>query len=214
MILSSDQARSFYNWFGARQDLQRLYEDPAIDVLLAHAGFDDATAIVELGCGTGRLAERLFRTCLPRAATYFGVDISETMVALASERLRPWADRAKVRLTDGSLRLPVANGSYDRFLSTYVLDLLSLDDIGVALREARRVLIPGGRLCLASLTFGRSTWSRAVCRLWQEVHARRPMWVGGCRPLELSSFVRGDWRVLHSEVVCTMGVCTEIVVAT
>ena len=136
------------------------------------------------------------------------------MVELAGERLRPWADRAEVRLTDGSLRLPVASGSYDRFLSTYVLDLLSVDDIRLALREARRVLVPGGRLCLASLTFGRSTWSRVVSRLWQGVHARRPMWVGGCRPLALSSFIHGDWRVLHSEVVCTMGICTEVVVAT
>ena len=212
-MLTHEQARRFYDWFGSRQDLQRIYEDRSIDVLVEHSAFDRARAVVELGCGTGRLAERLLRTCLPPDATYIGLDISETMVDLGREHVRPWHERADVRLSDGSLRLTLPDRSCDRFVSTYVLDLLTEDDIRSALDEAHRVLVPGGMLCLASLTFGRTAWSRAMCRLWTRVHARHPMWVGGCRPLELTSFLDDRWAIVHQQVVCTLGICTEIVVA-
>jgi ubiquinone/menaquinone biosynthesis C-methylase UbiE len=211
--LSPREARAFYDRFGSKQDLQRFYEDPAIDVLLRHSAFETASAVVELGCGTGRLAERLLRQRLSPQATYVGLDISRTMIELARNRLRPWADRTKVELTEGSPTLPLNDRTCDRFLSTYVLDLLSEEDIGTALREARRVLIPGGRLCLAGLTFGQTPASRLLCRLWTAVHSMRPQLVGGCRPLRLEAFTGADWRVLHREVVCTFGLCTEVLIA-
>jgi ubiquinone/menaquinone biosynthesis C-methylase UbiE len=49
-----------------------------------------------------------------------------------------------VELSDGSPRLPAGDGEYDRFVSTYVLDLLSAADTVDLLAEAHRVLRPGG----------------------------------------------------------------------
>jgi ubiquinone/menaquinone biosynthesis C-methylase UbiE len=212
-VLSHEQARAFYDRFGTKQDLQGFYENPAIEVLLRHAGFESARAVVEFGCGTGRLAERLLRERLPAEATYGGFDVSETMVGLASARVAPWRGRARVQRTEGPPRLPLADGACDRFLSTYVLDLLSEDDIRAALREARRVLASGGRLCLASLTFGQTVPSGAVCRLWTAIHSLSPRLVGGCRPLRLLGFTASGWKVLHREVVCSLGICTEVLVA-
>jgi hypothetical protein len=40
--LTREQARSFYNRFGRKQDWQRLYEGPAIRDLLAHGAFENA----------------------------------------------------------------------------------------------------------------------------------------------------------------------------
>jgi trans-aconitate methyltransferase len=54
--LTSEQARRVYDRVGRAQDWQRFYEDAATADLVAHAGFDAAHSIVELGCGTGRLA--------------------------------------------------------------------------------------------------------------------------------------------------------------
>jgi ubiquinone/menaquinone biosynthesis C-methylase UbiE len=212
-VLSHDEARTFYDRFGAKQDLQRFYEDPAIKVLLAHADFANANAIVELGSGTGRLAAHLLRDVLPPRARYVGFDISQTMANLAENRLRRWSDRAQVRLTEGSPELPLEDASCDRFLATYVLDLLSEPDIRAVLAEARRVLVPGGRLCLASLTFGNSPASRLVCRVWTALHSVRPRMVGGCRPLHLGAFLDESWRVVHEETLCAFGICTEVLVA-
>jgi ubiquinone/menaquinone biosynthesis C-methylase UbiE len=212
-VLSHQEAKAFYDRFGRKQDLQRIYEDPAIEVLLRHAAFESASAVVEFGCGTGRLAERLLREQLPGRATYLGLDISRTMIELTRARLEPWADRAKVQLTEGLPGLPVADRDCDRFLSTYVLDLLSEEEIRSTLHEARRVLAPGGLLCLASLTFGQTLPSRLVCRIWTTVHSLRPRLVGGCRPLRLEAFTGSDWQVLHRQVLCTFGICTEVLIA-
>lgn len=142
--LSHEEARAFYDRFGRKQDLKRVYEDPAIKVLLEYAGFESAKAVVELGCGTGRLAARLLEECLPSDATYVGFDISRTMVELAQNRVAPGASRAKVQLTDGSASLGVGDDAADRFLSTYVFDLLSAQEIRTVLGEAQRLLVPGG----------------------------------------------------------------------
>jgi ubiquinone/menaquinone biosynthesis C-methylase UbiE len=212
-VLSHQEARAFYDRFGRKQDLQRIYEDAAIEVLLRQAAFERARAVLEFGCGTGRLAQRLLSERLPAQATYHGLDVSRTMVELTRARIAPWAGRASVELTEGAPELPVADASCDRFLSCYVLDLLSEDEIRVTLREARRVLSPEGRLCLASLTFGQTLPARVVSRVWRALHSASPRLVGGCRPLRLQSFLGPDWRILHCEVVCRLGICTEVLIA-
>ena len=47
--LDLEQARAFYDRFGARQDRQAFYED----------AFERARGVPEFGCGTGRFAEVL-----------------------------------------------------------------------------------------------------------------------------------------------------------
>ncbi len=212
--LSRSEARAFYDAFGAKQDRQAFYEDPAIADLIAHADFEHARAVLEFGCGTGRLAERLLADHLPPDARYRGADISATMVDLARRRLAPWHGRAAVRLTPGSPALDAADGSADRFVSTYVLDLLSPQDIRALLEEARRVLNAEGLLCLASLTPGQTFPARIVTALWRAVYGIDPKRVGGCRPVRLSEFLAGpDWHILHRRVVSPVGISSEIVVA-
>ena len=94
--LSHVEARAFYDWFGAKQDSQRFYEDQAVADLIIHADFDQARAVYEFGCGTGRLAKRLLSSYLPPDCRYQAVDISATMVRLAQERLARWSERVRV----------------------------------------------------------------------------------------------------------------------
>ena len=212
-VLSHQEARAFYDRLGSRLESQRFYEDPAMAVLLATGAFEDASAVVEFGCGTGRLAERLLRERLPSHATYVGFDVSPTMVELARSRLAPWKERALVHLTAGAPALPVADHAFDRFLSTYVLDLLSQEEIDEVLSEARRVLSPNGWLCLASLTWGQTPISRLVCGVWSRIDAWRPQLVGGCRPLRLDALAGPSWRAHARRVICTFGICTEVLVS-
>ncbi len=212
--LGYDRARAFYDRFGARQDAQGFYEDAPLDRLVAEGRFGTARAVVEMGCGTGRLAERLLQEVLPGDARYLGLDISPVMVRLASARLAPWRGRAEIRLTDGTMRLPTGDGWADRFVSTYVADLLSESDIRALISEAGRVLAPGGLLCLASLTHGRTWPSRAVSRLWSLVHRLAPERVGGCRPIRLSRFVTGPaWMTLHDSTLAPFAIPSEVLIA-
>jgi ubiquinone/menaquinone biosynthesis C-methylase UbiE len=213
-LFSPGEAKRFYDWLGSGLDLQRVFEDPAMDALVAHGGFDRARSVFELGCGTGRFAERLLARVLPGDARYEGADVSETMAGLATKRLRPWAARARVRLTDGSLATADAGGSFDRFVSTYVFDLLSADDIRTVLAEASRLLTPDGRLCLASMTLGPGGAPRVFTAVWTALHAFNPWLVGGCRPLRLRQALLADgWRLLYRDVLVAFGVPSEVIVA-
>ncbi len=212
-LFSHEQARAFYDRFGAWQDRQRFYEDDAVEEMLRHMALDEARSVCEFGCGTGRLAETLMRERLPERARYLGVDVSATMVALARRRLAPFGDRAGVRLTDGAPRLDLPDACVDRFLSTYVLDLLGAEDIRTLLSEAHRVLEPGGRLGLASLTRGTTLASKLVMKGWTLLRRMSPALVGGCRPIALETYVGGIWDVRHRATVVRFGMPSEVLVA-
>jgi len=215
VVLSREEARGFYDRFGSRQDSQGFYEDPALRQLVDHAGFEQASAVFELGCGTGRFAGELLGSRLPSTATYIGTDPSSTMADLARRRLAPWGDRARIALSDDSGRFPLPAHSVDRVIATYVLDLMSEEDIHDSLAESRRVLVDGGRLCLVSLTHGVSVGSRLVIALWSLVFRLNAALVGGCRPIELAGYLPPtDWCIVHRGVVTPFGVPSEILVAT
>ncbi len=211
---SAAEARRFYDRFGRLQDIQVLYEGRALRWLEEAGRFQSARAVFEFGCGTGAFARRLLERRLPEDARYVGVDVSETMVRIARRRLERWRGRAEIRLVSGSLPLPDADGVYDRFVSNYVFDLLPGPEIAAVLAEARRILAADGLLCLASLTHGATPAARFVSRVWSRVHAWKPWWTGGCRPIELLEFVRPpDWLVLERKVLTQLGISSELVVA-
>lgn len=212
-MLSHEKARAFYDWFGTKQDWQRFYEYPAVDSLVRHLSLASAKSVIEFGCGTGRLAGSLLADHLPADAEYLSLDVSPVMVGLTEGRLARFGDRARVLLTTGETTLPVASGSFDRFISTYVLDLLTEDDVRSLVAEAHRVLALGGLLGLVSLTHGFTPLSRVFEKVWVTLHRANPAFVGGCRPISLQRFVRGAWAIRHAQKIARFGVPSEVLVA-
>lgn len=213
-LLSHDEARRFYDRFGAKQDAQAFYERPALERLIAGLRLGEARAVVEFGCGTGRLAAELLEAHLQPGCRYLGLDLSATMVALARARVARFGARAEVRQTDGAPRIEAPDGAFDRFVSTYVFDLLPEPEIRLLLAEAHRVLAPGGLLGVAGLTYGRRGLPGAVSRIWQGIHQLHPALLGGCRPIALESYLRErGWRLLQRSVVAPFAIASEAVVA-
>lgn len=216
--LSRDRARRFYDRLGAGQDSQTWYEAPALARLVEQADLAAASAVVEIGCGTGRFAAELLDAPLtagdpPSGATYRGFDLSPTMVDLARRRLASFGERARAETTSGEPPLPLADGCCDRVLSTYVFDLLPEDEIAAWAAEARRLLRPGGRLCLAGIAPGTGLGSKLVMGLWSGVHRLAPVVVGGCRPLHVAPLLGDGWQVLHRSTVVAWGIASEVLVA-
>ena len=214
MVLTNAQAKAFYDRFGEKQDAQSFYEDSALDELVSHAAFGQAEKIFEFGCGTGRFASRLLAEHLSPSASYLGMDLSQTMVEIARQRIASYAGRAKVVQSDGSICFPLDDHSVDRVIATYVFDLLSEADIRQAISEAHRVLMPGGKLCLVSLAQGVSFGSRIVAALWSALFRLHAGLVGGCRPIQLSPLFEPDvWSVDYREIIVQFGVPSEVLIA-
>ena len=92
---------------------------------------------LDAGCGTGFLALEL----AARGHRVTGIDFAPSMVARAQEKAA--ASGLAVRFEQGDAEnLPYPNGSFDLVISRYSAHHWS--DLGVALREVRRVLKPGG----------------------------------------------------------------------
>ena len=97
-------------------------------------------SLLDLGTGTGRMLE-LFGPEIERG---LGLDLSLDMLLLARDRLeRAGLKNCSVRQGD-LYDLPLGNDTFDVIILHQVLHFL--DDGGRAIREAARVLRPGGRL--------------------------------------------------------------------
>ncbi len=214
MLFTRPQAKAFYDRFGSKQDAQAFYEDAPLDDLITHAAFDRCASVFELACGTGRLAQRLLSRHLPSSASYLGIDLSSTMVGLARRRIAPYAPRAQVALSDGAMVFPLPDHSVDRVVCVYLFDLLPEDDIRQAIAEAHRVLMPGGKLCLTSLSEGVTVASRIVTVLWSLAFRLHAPLVGGCRPLRLDAFFdQQSWSLERRNMVVKFGVPSEVIIA-
>lgn len=207
--LTQTETEKFYDALGAKQDGAGYYEDVTLAQLTRFADFESATSIVELGCGTGRFAEEMLRV---NNASYWGCDVSATMIQLSKKRLAIFGERVTLVKTSGDVYLPLPDNSADRFVSNYVLDILSADEIEAVLGEAKRILKPDGLLCLTGLTHGKGLFSKAWTAFWNLRFDLNPKWVGGCRPVALREFLEG-WELVHHDVVTAGWICSEVLVA-
>jgi len=106
-------------------------------------------SVLEIGVGAGTDFIRFARA----GAKATGVDLTEHAIALVRERLDNEGLDAELRQADAE-RLPFDDDSFDRVYSWGVLH--HTPDTERAVREAIRVLKPGGRLCV--MLYSRHSW--------------------------------------------------------
>ncbi|MHA7277026.1 class I SAM-dependent methyltransferase [Arthrobacter sp. Hz1] len=112
--------------------------------------------ILEVAIGTG-----LNLPHLPPGARVTGVDLSPAMLAVAVDRARRLGRDVDVRVGNAE-QLPFDDNSFDSVICG--LSLCGIPDPEAAVREAWRVLVPGGRLLL--LDHVASTWPPIYALQW------------------------------------------------
>jgi ubiquinone/menaquinone biosynthesis C-methylase UbiE len=136
-------AQSYFRAHAAEWDrIRKLHvADDAVEGAIRAALADKPfRSLLDLGTGTGRMLE-LFGPEIERG---LGLDLSLDMLLLARDRLeRAGLKHCSVRQGD-IYDLPLPNESYDVVIVHQVLHFL--DDGARAIKEAARVLRPGGRL--------------------------------------------------------------------
>jgi ubiquinone/menaquinone biosynthesis C-methylase UbiE len=98
---------------------------------------------LDLGCGEGRFCRMLAE----RGATVTGIDPIAAMTSAARAR----GDASHHYVRTGAEALPFADASFDLAIS--YITLVDIFDYASAIREAARVLRPGGRFVVANLNF-------------------------------------------------------------
>jgi ubiquinone/menaquinone biosynthesis C-methylase UbiE len=109
--------------------------------LVAQADIAPGRHVLDIGCGTGNLT--LLVKALHPGAEVVGLDPDPK--ALTRAQRKAGERGLALRLDHGFAdALPYADASFDRVLSALMLHHLTLDEKARTLREARRVLRPGG----------------------------------------------------------------------
>lgn len=115
---------------------------PVVDGVVARAALRSDQRVLDLGTGTGAVAERAAALVGP-SGRVLGVDISPEMLARARRRVTT-RGLTNVAFREGRAEaLPVEDAAYDAVLAS--LSLMYVIDRAAAAREIARVLRPGGR---------------------------------------------------------------------
>ncbi|MBD3348991.1 MAG: methyltransferase domain-containing protein [Candidatus Eisenbacteria bacterium] len=133
-----------------RSFVVRLLDLTVMDdfVVLALGDSLAGSRILDVGCGTGRLLERLADSGTWQLA---GSDLAQRMLDVADGKLRGLGIDVELRAADAESALPWPADSFDVVTNTGVLH--HLYGLSAALAEMRRVLRPGGRLVVADPCF-------------------------------------------------------------
>lgn len=122
----------------------RAWKRRLIDLSAARPG----TRALDLACGTGDITFAL----AGRGARAVGLDVTLRMLELASRKARPGAPEVPQGFVAGDMMaLPFPGGAFD--LVTVGYGIRNVPQIGPALQEIYRVLVPGG--WLLSLDFNK-----------------------------------------------------------
>lgn len=139
----ADQAQAYFAAHAERWDAIRSLHVPEAQVeraILEALGDEPITDLLDLGTGTARMLE-IFA---PRITRGLGVDLSPHMLSIARVNLeRAGVRNCSVRQSD-IYAVPLPRGGFDAIIIHQVLHFL--DEPARAIREAARLLRPGGRL--------------------------------------------------------------------
>jgi ubiquinone/menaquinone biosynthesis C-methylase UbiE len=169
--------------------------------LLAPSGSEH---ILEIGCGTGHALVDIAKRLSPKGRV-FGIDVSRGMLEIAEKSVQDAAlgERiAELRLGDAK-ELPYESDAFDAVFASFTLELFSEAEISVVLGEISRVLRPGGRLGVVSLSTTHE--SLAIVDVYRFLHRHFPHIVD-CQPIDARSYLeRAGFEILAAEGVSIWG---------
>ncbi|HXP83535.1 MAG TPA: methyltransferase domain-containing protein [Bryobacteraceae bacterium] len=144
----ADRTRRIYDSVASVYPVSTFFfHSKAHTCALKHSGIRNGMRVLEVATGSGEMFKRLVRA--NPDGTTFGLDLSPNMAAHTLRRARKERPHAAAHCGAVDVRhLPFPNASFDAVMCCYLLELLSQDDIGLTLREIRRVLRADGSFSL------------------------------------------------------------------
>jgi ubiquinone/menaquinone biosynthesis C-methylase UbiE len=179
----------------------------AVDLLNISAG----ETLLEIGCGTGTSSLQMLKRVEPGGFVY-GIDLSAKMLSVAQKKLQRSGIKKGIGFFSGdAVKLPLPARSITGILMNFTIELFCDEEIAVILAECGRVLCPGGRLGVLSMSKYQSQARLLKPYIW--MHDHFPAWID-CRPILLQqTLIQSGFKIVKSRQDALFGLPIEIVLA-
>ncbi len=156
-----------------RREYLRDFAQPVADWMIAALDPRPGQTILEVGAGTGETGFAAARL-IGDSGRLISTDLPPTMVEVAKRRAEELGIRnAEFHIMDAE-HLDLDDDSVDGVLCRWAFMLMA--DPGAAMRESRRVLRPGGKLCLAVMGGApENSWASTVAKSIVQLGLTPPM---------------------------------------
>ena len=157
----ADRTRRVYDRIAGVYHLSTLFfHSRAHRCALEVSGIRDGMRVLEVATGSGEMFRRLVG--VNRNGLTCGVDLSPNMASRTWRRVRKSHPEARTTCQAVDARhMPFRDGAFDAVVCCYLLELLSGEDIELALREFRRVLQSRGTFTLTLIGENTDLFNRA-----------------------------------------------------
>ena len=155
-----------YDWLlrAATLGFERRFRERILDAADTRPG----DRLLDVGCGTGTLALLARRRVGPQGRVT-GIDPSPEMIARARDKAAAGGGAAHFELA-AIEKLPFPDASFDVVTSSLMFHHLNRPLQLAGLDEIRRVLAPGGRLCIVDFDGGGPLFHRIAAHLAAHHH--------------------------------------------
>lgn len=157
----AERTRRVYDRIAGVYHLSTLFfHSRAHRCALEISGIRDGMSVLEVATGSGEMFRRLVG--VNRHGLTCGVDLSPNMAARTWRRVRKSNPDARTTCNAVDARhMPFRDASFDAVVCCYLFELLSAEDIELALREFRRVLRRRGTFTLTLIGENTDLFNRA-----------------------------------------------------
>ncbi len=201
-----DRLSKFYDFLTAA--LERKYAEMALERLFVKKG----EAVLEIGFGSGHCLRGIAQS-VGKSGRAYGIDISTGMLEVTKRKLEraQLMDRVELYCGDAA-SLPYDDNTFDAIFVSFTLELFDTPEIPKVLAEVKRVLKPGGRLGVVSMS--KEDEGSMLVRLYEWVHKKWPKYID-CRPIYVEQSLKdAEYKIKSKEKVSLLGLLSgEIVIA-
>lgn len=209
---TKEEAKRFYDRISRYYDyftlaFERKYAEMALEGLSIREG----ETVLEIGFGTGHCLKRIAELVGQMGKAY-GIDISSGMMGITRRRIEKGglANRVDLRLGD-AVSLPFNDSKLDAVFMSFTLELFDTPEILKVLKQILRVLKPGGRFGVASMS--KENGKSILLLFYEWMHSKWPKYID-CRPIYVEqSIIEAGYTVRSKKKVILFRLPGEVIIA-
>jgi len=206
-----EDSKRLYDNISKYYDIFGFIENKPKTKALEMAQIKEGEKVLEIGFGTGWGLLSIAKS-VGEKGKVCGIDISKGMLRITQTRLKKAGLLPRVELVLGDARnMPYDNNFFDVVFITFTLELFDTPDIPKVLSEIKRVLKPGGRAAVTSMSKKASGLGRYFIRLYEWAHKKFPYSMD-CRPIYAEESIKeADFKNIKTKTMKLFGLPVEIV---